>query len=213
MGSLILQPFIEPPLFYLIRNIVGNGIQQPDSILVDVGIVDSNISAEGRLVFKGHCKKAAGISGGQIPVLAGIGIPKLTGPGDNQMLFPVKGLKQIGNIIQGHPLQGCFLGWNSGPAPFIGIAGISLYPVDFYDIGPLTVVKTSDDFQGPVDGLIQAVRGVQDTQRFQPTGLQVVLGCTVLALLHTVTHIHRDFHAGRPSLPLHQLILYNEVFV
>ena len=34
MGSLILQPFIEPPLFYLIRNIVGNGIQQLNGVMV-----------------------------------------------------------------------------------------------------------------------------------------------------------------------------------
>ena len=46
MGSFILQALIEASLFYLIRNIIGNGIQQLNGVLVDVGIVDSNISAD-----------------------------------------------------------------------------------------------------------------------------------------------------------------------
>ena len=36
MGSFILQALIEASLFYLIRNIIGNGIQQLNGVLVDV---------------------------------------------------------------------------------------------------------------------------------------------------------------------------------
>ena len=72
MGSFILQALIEASLFYLIRNIIGNGIQQLNGVLVDVGIVDSNISAEGGFVFKRHSKEAVRVSGGQVTVLAGV---------------------------------------------------------------------------------------------------------------------------------------------
>ena len=129
------------------------------------------------------------------------------------MLLLVKGLKQIGNPIQGHLLQGCLLGRNSSPAPFIGITGKSLYTVNFYDIGPLSAVKISYHFQRTVNGIIQAVRSIQDPQRFQHNGFHMVFGCMAAALLHAVSHIHCDFHAGRPSLPFHQLILYNEVLI
>ena len=130
--------------------------------MVGIGIVDSDISAEGGFVFKRHCKKAVRVSGGQVAVLAGAGIPKLHCPGDNQVLLLVEGLKQIGNPVQRHLLKGSFLGRNSGPAPFIGITGKPLCTVNFYDVGPLSAVKTSYYFQCTVNGIIQAVRSIQD---------------------------------------------------
>ena len=44
-----------------------------------------------------------------------------------------------------------------------------------------------------------------------PTGAMGPQG--YVCLLYTSSHIHCDFHAGRPSLPFHQLILYNEVLI
>jgi hypothetical protein len=58
MAGLKLQPFIKTSLLNLICNIIGNGIQQPDGVLVNVRIIHPDISRKSRFIFKRYCKQA-----------------------------------------------------------------------------------------------------------------------------------------------------------